>query len=134
MNVKRLILTFVVIYIAGVGIDYLIHEKLLDEAYESTKTVWRPEAEMNSMVWIMWVIRAITCFFFVFFFAKGYEGRGILEGLRFGLYMGLLMSIPMAYGSYFALPIPYSLALQWFLYGLGSWIVLGFLAALLYRR
>jgi hypothetical protein len=55
-----------------------------------------------------------------------------MEGVRYGFYIGMLMSVPMAYGSYGAMPITYSLALQWFIYGLIEYIILGVVVALMY--
>ena len=49
------------------------------------------------------------------------------------LVIGLFTSIPFAYGTYVMIPIPYSLALQWFIFGLLETIVLGIVVALIYR-
>ncbi len=70
---------------------------------------------------------------FTYIFAKGYEAKGIMEGARFGLIIGLFISIPMAYGTYVIIAIPYYLALQWFLYGTAISILLGVTAALVYK-
>jgi hypothetical protein len=70
---------------------------------------------------------------FTYIFTKGYQGRGIMEGLRFGLVIGLFVSIPMAYGTYMIIPVPYYLALEWFLYGTAQAILLGAVAAAVYK-
>ena len=75
-----------------------------------------------------------SLFFFTLIFSKGYQGKGIAEGLRYGLYIGILMATPMAYASYAMYPIPYSLALQWFLYCTVQSILLGVLVALVYGK
>jgi hypothetical protein len=56
-----------------------------------------------------------------------------MEGLRFGLIIGLFVSIPMAYGTYMIIPIPYYLALEWFFYGTAQAILLGAVAAAVYK-
>ncbi|MFQ6114217.1 MAG: hypothetical protein ACE5NG_09020 [bacterium] len=48
-------------------------------------------------------------------------------------WIGLLMSIPMAFNSFATLPIPISLAIQWFVYGLIEFIILGIVAAAIYK-
>ncbi len=88
---------------------------------------------MGSTMWIIWVTDLIWTFFFTFFFVKGYENKGIMEGVRFGVYMGLFYSLVIAYQNYAVLPIPYSLALQWFAYGFIQLIILGITAALIYK-
>jgi hypothetical protein len=84
-------------------------------------------------MWIEWLDGFIVSFLFTYIFTKGYQGGGIMEGLRFGLLIGLFVSIPMAYGTYMIIPIPYSLALEWFLYGTAQVILLGAVAAAVYK-
>jgi len=88
---------------------------------------------MPSKMWIEWLDGFIVSFLFTYIFTRGYQGRGIMEGLRFGLVIGLFVSIPMAYGTYMIIPIPYYLALEWFLYGTAQVILLGAVAAAFYK-
>jgi hypothetical protein len=67
-------------------------------------------------------------------FSKGYTGKGIGEGLRYGFWVGLLMATPMAYDSYASYPLPYSLALQWFIYGMIQYVILGAIVAMVYGK
>jgi hypothetical protein len=108
--------------------DYLI----LASTYESLKSLWRPD--MMSLMWIYHVIMLIGAFFFSFIFSKGFEGKGIAEGVRYGLYIGIWMSVGMAYGTYAMIAIPYSLALQWFIYGVISYIVCGIALAMVFKK
>jgi len=84
-------------------------------------------------MWIMFVTSACFSFFFVYVFARGYEGKGLAEGARYGAIIGLFFGISQAYESYVIYPIPYSLALTWFLSGLAVCVVLGIVAAAVYR-
>jgi len=100
---------------------------------DAVKVVFRPEAEMMSNMWMMWIIDIVWAFFFVFFFVKGYEGKGIMEGVRFGIYIGLFYCFVNAYGSYVVYPLPYSLTMQWFIYGIIQSVILGVLASIIYK-
>ncbi len=133
MNTKRWIITSLVVFVAAVILDYLIHVVLLSGAYEATSHLWRSEQEMGSMMWMMWLSSLVWAFIFVYIFAKGYEGRGVMEGVRFGLLIGVFFSLPMALGSYASMPMPFSLAVGWFVYGVIETIILGILAALIYK-
>ncbi len=135
MNSKKLWLTFVVVYVVLEVTSYLIHGVLLIDTYQSeaVKEVFRSEEQMGSTMWIMWVTDLIWAFFFTFFFVKGYENKGIMEGVRFGIYMGLFVSLVVAYQNYAVLPIPYSLAIKWFIYGFIQSVILGITAALVYK-
>jgi len=100
---------------------------------EAVKDVFRMRDEMMSMMWILWVTDLFWAFFFVLFFVKGYENKGIMEGVRFGFYIGLFVSLVFSYQMYALLPLPYSLPLQWFIYGMIQCIILGVTAAALYK-
>ena len=133
---KKLWIGFIVIFIAMAVLNMIIHGFILSSTYQTDEVskIMRPESEMNSMMWIYYVVYIIQAFFFTFIFSKGYEGKGIIEGVRYGLYMGLLMATPMAYASYAMYPMPYSLALQWFIYGIIQYIILGVIIALVYKN
>lgn len=131
MNVKRYIAASLAVFVAGGALSFLVDNVILKSTYDSLKNLWRPDLE--SKMWIMWVVGFIISFLFAFIFTKGYEGKGVMEGVRFGLLIGLFVSIPMAYGTYVMLAIPYSLALQWFVYGTVEYIIFGIVVALIYR-
>ncbi len=127
---RKLIIGFIAVFVVFMILDYLIHNVLLASLYEETEHLWRPAEEMKS--WIFFITGLFFAFFFTLIFSKGYEGKGIMEGVRYGLYVALLVHVPGAYVSYAVMPIPYALALQWFLYGTIQFILLGILLALVY--
>ena len=131
MNVKRWLLASFGVYVAHRILDLIIHGVILAGQYEAAADVWRPD--MESKMYIMYITAAIFSLLFVYIFIKGYEGKGIMEGVRYGLWMGLLISIPMAYGSYATLDIPYSLAFSWWTLGTVKIIICGIVAASVYR-
>jgi hypothetical protein len=72
MNWKNFFITFVVIYILGGILNFLIHGVLLAETYQALSAVWRPE--MDSLMWVQAVTALFLSFFFIYIFAKGREG------------------------------------------------------------
>lgn len=126
---KKFWIAFLVVTVVMILTNFAIHVGLLGGIYRSPEmsSMMRPEAEQQT--WIHIVTSIIASFFFTLIYIKGYEGKGIGEGVRFGFYVGMLMAIPMAYDTYAAMAIPYSLALQWFIYGLVQYIILGIVAA-----
>lgn len=135
MNTKKLLLTVLIVFVLLEVLNFLIHGVLLDSTYkmEEVQAAFRPEAEINSNMWIVLFTDLVWAFFFVFFFAKGYEGKGIMEGLRFGFYIGLFWGLVSSYQTYAFAPIPYSLAFQWFIYSMIVSLILGVVAALVYK-
>ncbi|MBM4171614.1 MAG: hypothetical protein FJ214_07090 [Ignavibacteria bacterium] len=135
MNTKKLLITAFVVFIVLEVLGYLIHNVLLSSTYamEDIAKVFRPMEEMESKMWVMWVADLIWSFFFVFIFAKGYENKGLMEGVRYGVYMGLFVQFTAAYAQYVVYPLPYSLTFQWFVYGFIVYVILGALTAVLYK-
>ncbi len=131
---KKVWIGFVAVFIGMSILDYLIHVVILSPAYMSDpmKSLFRPD--MEGKVWIFYVVYLIMSFFFTLIFSKGYEGKGIGEGIRYGLYIGLMLATPMAYASYAMYPIPYSIALQWFIYGIIQYIILGIIVAAVFGK
>jgi hypothetical protein len=135
MNTKKLLITAFVVFIVLEVFNYLLHNVLLSSTYamEDIAKVFRPMEDMQSKMWIMWIADLIWSFFFVFIFAKGYENKGLMEGVRYGVYMGLFVQFTAAYAQYVVYPLPYSLTFQWFVYGFIVYIILGALTAVLYK-
>ena len=131
MNVKKFILTSIVVFIVYEILTYVVHGLILGNTYMAMPGVWRQD--MQSMMWIMWLGALFFCFMFVFVFTKGYEGKGIGEGVRFGLIIGLLMVVVQMLDQYVIYPVPFGLVLQWIVFGLIQYIILGIVAALLYK-
>ncbi len=129
---KQIIIGWIAIYVLLSVLDMIVHGMILSGAYTTMANVWRPD--MMEKMWIIWLVRAITTFFIVFIFAKGYEGKGWMEGLRYGVYIGLLMATPYAYGSYASYPVPYAVAVQWFIYAFVEYVLAGIMLGVVFSR
>ncbi len=128
---KKVWVGWIAVFVVLEILDYVVNSLILGPNLESVKNLFR--SDMGSMIWVYSVITLIGSFFFSFIFSKGYEGKGIWEGVRYGLYIGIWMSVGMAYGTYAMIAIPYSLALQWFIYGVIEYIIAGIVLALIFK-
>lgn len=88
MNYKKLACCFGAVFVAFFITDYLVHGVLLKSMYQATASLWRPEAEMGNYMAPMFSGKAILALFFAWIFLHGYKGKGLMEGVRFGLLMG----------------------------------------------
>jgi len=131
MNVKKWLLGSLAVYVVYIILDYIIHSVILMGTYEATSSAWRPMEEMSTV--IPFIRDAVFALLFVYIFTKEYEGKGIAEGVRYGLWIGLLIWVPIAYMFYNVLPIPYWLAFQWWVYGAIQCIICGIVTALIYK-
>lgn len=128
---RKIWIGFAAVFVTTQILDGIVNFFILDPVYKSVSLLWRPEGEMK--LWIFPVIGLFFSYFFTLIFSKGYENKGLAEGARYGLYVGLMMTVPYAYGNYAVLPIPYLLAVQWFIYGTIEYIIAGMVLAMIFR-
>lgn len=133
MNTKKMIIAVIAVFILLEATNFLVHNVILSKTYEGLANVFRSIEEMNRLMWRMLIADLVWSFFFVFIFIKGYQNKGLLEGVRYGVYIALFMNFVAAVAQNYAYPIPYTLALQWFIYGSIQSILLGVVTALIYK-
>src|SRR5438876_10969111 len=107
MNTKRWLLASVAVFVAIGVLEFLIHGVLLSDLYKQTASVWRPEAEMRQKMWIFWVGYQVFAAFFALIYVTGYEkgNPGLGQGVRYGLYVGAMLSVMVGFGCYVCLRI-----------------------------
>lgn len=132
MNIKRFVVASIAVFIVIEAVDWLVHGVLLSGWYAEIKGLWRPD--MMDLMWIQVLGSLFFSFMFVLIFTKGYEGKGILEGVRYGLLIGLLMYVSGMLGQYFMYPIPLGMALLWVAYGIVEMVLAGAATAAIYRK
>ena len=110
---KRTILAVIAVFVAWSVMDFVIHGVILRSSYAATASLWRPMAEMKTVV--LHVTALIAALTFVLIYGLFFSRRGILTGVGYGLLFGLGTGVSMGYGSYSVMPIPYHMALTWFL-------------------
>ncbi|MCB0406041.1 MAG: hypothetical protein KDD51_14760 [Bdellovibrionales bacterium] len=106
---------------------------ILKAEYAATASIWRPEAEMQKYFLFMLLGQMIIAKYFTFLFIKGYEGTGMMEGVRYGLLIGFLFM-----GTYFVQfavsPITVKILVGWCLGSLAQGVLGGMLLTVLYKR
>ena len=129
---KKMLIGFVAVFITLEVLDFLIHGVILMSTYAAMQNVWR--TDMMAKMWILHVVKIITAFFFVVIFSKGFENKGIMEGLRYGFYVGMIVASGFGLGSYASFPIPHMLAIHWFVLTLVEYLVAGVVVAQVYKQ
>jgi len=129
---KKVWIGFIVVFIVLEILDFLVHGVILAGAYKSIQGVFRPD--MNSKMWMYYVINIVTAFFFTFIFSKGYEKKGIMEGVRYGFYIGVWMSVGMALGTDAMIKLGRSMTIQWLIYGVIEYIIAGIALAIVFKE
>jgi hypothetical protein len=127
---KKLWYGFVAVFVLTFLSNWVINMRLMMPDYQQTAPLWRPEMNLG----VIGIVDLFFAFFFTLIFSYGYDGKGWLEGLRFGIYVSLMMNVSRAYMTYATMPIPYSLALKWFLYGTVQFMIYGVVLAVIYGK
>jgi ABC-type multidrug transport system permease subunit len=135
MNWKKLWIAFVLVFVAYLATNMLIHTVILGDTYlkPEVQNSMRPEAEMGKYFWVRIVTMLVFSFFFTYIFAKGYEGKGLMEGVRYGIIMTLFIFFAGSFDQFVTYPIPYFLVWYWIIAGLAQSVLMGIIAALVYK-
>lgn len=133
MTNKTFWIGWIVVYVVMQALGFVIHAVLMANTYEGLAGVFRPEAEMTSMIWMMYVSGAVTTFMFCYIFTKGYEGRGVMEGVRYGALIAFLMAGAMSIDPHVIYPIPANVASMWLISGFVSFMIAGGIFAAIYK-
>lgn len=121
----------VVVVMQAYGI--LVHVVGLSDMYASLASAFRPKEEMDSMMWMMVVGGAVSLLLFCYIFTLGHEGKGVMEGVRYGALIGLLISIPGSVDHYVLYPLTGELAVIWFVTGIIGFVIAGAVFAAIYK-
>jgi hypothetical protein len=108
---KKAILSILAVFIAWSAMDFVIHGVILRSSYAATASLWRPMSEMK--ISLMYFSVFIASLAFVLIYSQFFSRKGISTGLKYGLLFGLSAGVPMGYGSYSVMPIPYHMAFTW---------------------
>lgn len=131
MNTKRFVWSVIAVCLVYISTNIVIHSIILRPTYAALAQVWRPN--MVRLMWVMNLSIFIFSIMFVYIYIKGIEGKGWIEGLRYGLVVGIMMNIMNSGGQYVMYSITALLAVQWFIYGMIQFILCGLVLALIYK-
>jgi hypothetical protein len=132
---KKIVMASVLVFVLFLIMDYVLHGILLGGLYAETAHLWRAPEALDRLAWIILAVDVVIAFLMVWLFSKGWEaGKPWLgQGVRFGLVLGLIFSLPMGFSMYAMMPVPFSLGLGWFAGALVEFVVAGIAAAWVFR-
>ena len=129
--VKKILFGGIAIFVAWEVLDFLIHGVILGSTYATLGNMFRAQADMK--MGLMAVVVLIAALAFAAAYGWFVSPKSLATGVKYGLLVGFGGGVSMGYGSYAAMPVPYVMALAWFL---GSWVeftVAGLLAGLIIK-
>lgn len=131
---KKLIIAWVVIFIAWFVGSFVIHGVLLHGDYGQLPNLFRTETDQQQYFPLMLLAHVMLAGAFVWIYARGVERKAWLaQGVRFGVAVALLTIVPN-YMIYFAVqPIPAGMVIKQIVFDGALMVVLGAIVAWLYR-
>lgn len=126
---KRFWISAIVVFVVSFVLGWLVHGTLLQPEYAKLTNLFRPMAE--HYLGLIALANALFALAFTWIYRKGLEpGKPFLgQGLRYGIAIALLMTIP-TYLTYYAVqPMPGSLVAKQIVYDVIAVVILGVVVA-----
>ncbi len=132
---KNFFIAWLLIFIAWMAGDFLIHNTLLGQDYMQLAKLYRTEADHGAYFPWMLCAHVLSAGAFTWIYARGKEARPWLgQGARYGLAVALLAAVP-GYLIYYAVqPLPGTLVEKQVIFSTILMVVLGVIVAWLYRE
>ena len=133
MNLKRLVLTIIIVFVVSFFAGFFIHTIWLKQDYLLVENLYRPMGQEK----MLFIVLAYLGFSIgsVWLYAHGVEQKPwVGQGIRFGLAMFLVTTIPWFFITYAVQPYPLILIMKIILSEGVNKIFLGLVTALLYRK
>jgi len=104
---KRFWLSFVVLFVVSMLLDFAIHGWHLHSAYQALPALYRSDADgMHYFGWML-LAHALIAYAFVWIYLRGREDKPWLgQGLRFGFVVAVLTQVPTYLIYYAVQPMP----------------------------
>ena len=132
MSWKRMTMSVFLVLVTKAAVGAIFFGLVFTDAQEATSTAFRAEGTENHGIamagYVAW------SFAFSFVFARGFEKRGWLEGVRFGLIVWLLYFVPMTLGIYGYFVVGSEWTVCALISGLAESLACGSVAALVFRN
>ena len=104
---KRFWLSFVVLFVVSMALDFLIHGWHLHSVYQSLPALYRSDADSQHYFGWMFVAHALIAYAFVWIYLRGREDKPWFgQGLRYGFMIAVLTVIPTFLIYYVVQPMP----------------------------
>jgi hypothetical protein len=132
---QRFFVAWLIVFVAWMIGGFVVHGALLHDDYARLSGLFRTEADSQQHFPLEILAHVILAGAFVWIYSRGVENAPWPgQGVRFGMAVALLTTVP-TYISYYAVqPLPGSLVLKQIVFDGILIILLGLLVAFLYRQ
>ena len=131
---KKFVLAWIALLVAWLVGSFVVHGVLLRPDYMQLSNLFRAEGDQQKYFPLMLLAHVILSGAFVWIYARGVEAKPwMAQGVRFGIAVALLTTVP-TYMIYFVVqPMPGSLVIKQIVFDGALMVILGTIVAWLYR-
>lgn len=134
MNWSRLVMAAVAAWVTSIVLGFFINTVLFADLYAANQAAFRAEGDVDGALPLGFAAMLIGFLAFAYAYAKGYEGgNGAMEGLRFGLLIGVMLVGFSIVWNYILVPISGSFAIASAVDYLGEYAIYGAIVGAIYK-
>ncbi|MCI0421399.1 MAG: hypothetical protein L0312_19605 [Acidobacteria bacterium] len=127
---KKLLISVVVIFVVSMGLGFLVHGVLLAPEYAQLPNLFRTPQDAERYFFYMLLAHVLISFGFVWIYLRGRENKPFLaQGVRYGVAIAVLMTIPMYLIYYAVQPMPAPLVCKQIIFDTLGVILMGIVVA-----
>jgi hypothetical protein len=128
---KRFWISAVVMFVLSLGLGFVVHGVLLHDDYEKLQNIFRSPADAQEYFPFMVVAHALIALAFTWIYRQGREaGKPWLgQGVRFGIAIAVLMTIPIYLIYYAVQPMPGAVVAKQIVFDVIAVVVMGIVVA-----
>ena len=131
---KKFIISVVVLFVVSMLLGFVVHGVLLGEDYLALPNLMRPEAEQMQHFGYMIAAHVLMAIGFAWIYVRGKEDKPWLgQGIRFGLAVAVLSTIPIYLIYHAVSPFPLDLVIKQIVYDTIGMVIMGITAAAINR-
>jgi hypothetical protein len=134
MNYARIAAAAVVAWVVSLGIGLFVNLVLLADLARANTPPMRPEAEIMGLLPLGFAFLLLGFFAFAYAYARGYEGgNGLMEGVRFGVVVALIIIGFAGIWQYIVFPISEALTVAMVIDTLVEAAIYGAIVGVIYK-
>ena len=127
---KKFLISVVVMFVLSMGLGFLVHGLLLNQAYTQLQGLFRTPQDAQAYFPFMLLAHVFIAFGFVWIYERGKEDKPFLtQGIRFGLAVAVLSTIPMYLIYYAVQPMPAAVVYKQIVFDTLSVLLMGVVVA-----
>ena len=131
---SKFFLGWVAVFVVFMAGSFVVHGMLLHDDYANLPNLFRAEAETGPYFPLMILAHVIMAGAFVWIYSRGIEPKPWLpQGIRFGVAVALMAAIPTYMVYYVVQPMPGALVVKQMILDGILMVILGIVAAFVYR-